>query len=108
MASISNDKTEDFTAVLKLAGTPATVSVLFASLTSANAGRVRPNDPAVGCTLAVSFGDHDPNAARVGASVSTPVIWEPAGTPRRLMTTEQFMAGIEAFATTGTGTLFGA
>ena len=154
MTSTTSARTEDFTAVLNLGASPATVAALFAS--AAGVSRwwgPTEGDGAVGGTLVTSFGDYGVNTMRVLEVGPTRVVWEstvsainddgtstghaqewlgttmefdiaPAGTGTELRfrhagLTPQlecwdecfsgwtyFMASIEAFAETGTGTPF--
>jgi uncharacterized protein YndB with AHSA1/START domain len=146
-------RTEDFTAVLNLPASPATVLGLFTSAVGVSHwwGPTE-GDGAVGGTLATSFGEHGVNTMRVLEAGPTRVVWEaiasegttptghtqewlgttmefdivPAGTGTELrfrhagLTPQlecwddcfaawaHFMASIETFAETGTGTPFGA
>jgi uncharacterized protein YndB with AHSA1/START domain len=151
--SSATTRNEDFTAVLKLPASPATVSELFAS--AAGVSRwwgPTVGDATVGGTLAISFGDYGVNTMRVLEAGPTRVVWEtvasdgatgtahqqewlgttmefdlvPAGTGTELrfrhagLTPQlecwddcfagwtHFMASIQTFAETGTGTPFGA
>ena len=153
MTSTTGARTEDFTAVLHLSASPATVSALFTS--AAGVSRwwgPTEGDAAVGGTLVTSFGEHGVNTMRVLEAGPTRVVWEstasdgttptghtkewlgttmefdivPAGAGTELrfrhagLTPQlecwgdciaawtHFMASIEAFAETGTGTPFGA
>jgi uncharacterized protein YndB with AHSA1/START domain len=153
MTSTPSTQTEDFTEVLQLPASPATVLAFFTS--AAGVSRwwgPTEGDGTVGGTLAVSFGEYGVNAVRVLEAGPTRVVWEsvaPDGvivtghTPEWLGTTMEFdilpadagtelrfrhagltpqlecwddcfagwtyfMASIEAFAETGTGTPFGA
>jgi uncharacterized protein YndB with AHSA1/START domain len=151
MTSTISTRTEDFTAVLNLPASPATVAELFTSATGVSRwwGPTE-GDAAVGGTLVVSFGAYGVNAMRVLEAGPTRVIWEsiapdgsaptghtlewlgttmrfdmvPAGTGTQLhfrhagLTPRldcfdacvgawtQFMASIQTFAETGTGTPF--
>ena len=153
MTSTTTTRTEDFTAVLNLPASPATVSALFTSAAGVSRwwGPAQ-GDGAAGGTLVISFGDYGVNAMRVLEARPARVVWEsivsdgttptphtkewlgttmefdivPAGTGTELrfrhagLTPQlecwddcfagwtHFMASIEAFATTGTGTPFGA
>jgi uncharacterized protein YndB with AHSA1/START domain len=153
MTSTTSTRTEDFTAVLNLPASPATVSALFTSAAGVSRwwGPAQ-GDGAAGGTLVISFGDYGVNTMRVLEAGPTRVVWEsiasdgapptphtqewlgttmefdivPAGTGTELrfrhagLTPQlecwddcfagwtHFMASIEAFATTGTGTPFGA
>jgi uncharacterized protein YndB with AHSA1/START domain len=153
MTSTTSTRTEDFTAVLSLATSPASVSALFSS--AAGVSRwwgPTTGDGAAGGTLVTSFGDYGVNTMRVLEAGPARVVWEslasdgitptghtlewlgttmefdilPAGTGtelrfRHVGLTPQlecwadcfsawtyFMASIETFAETGTGTPFGA
>ena len=153
MTSTTCTQTEDFTAVLNLPASPATVSALF--LSAAGVSRwwgPTVGDGTVGGTLATSFGEYGVNTMRVLEAGPTRVVWEsiasdgttptghtqewlgttmefdivPAGAGTELrfrhagMTSQlecwddcfaawtHFMASIETFADTGTGTPFGA
>jgi uncharacterized protein YndB with AHSA1/START domain len=153
MPSTTSTRTEDFTAVLNLPASPATVSALFAS--AAGVSRwwgPTEGDGTVGGTLATSFGEYGVNTMRVLEAGPARVVWEsiasggtaptghtgewlgttmefdiaPAGTGTELrfrhagLTPQlecwddclaawtHFMASIQAFAETGTGTPFGA
>jgi uncharacterized protein YndB with AHSA1/START domain len=150
-STISSTRTEDFTAVLNLPVSPATVSALFTS--AAGVSRwwgATEGDAAVGGTLVTSFGEHGANTMRVLEAGPARVVWESAAsdeitptlhTKEWLGTTIEFdiaaagagtelrfrhagltprlecwddcfagwtyfMASIEAFAETGTGTPF--
>ena len=144
-------RTEDFTAVLDLPASPATVSALFTSAAGVSHwwGPTE-GDATVGGTLVTSFGAYGVNAMRVLEAGPTRVVWEsiapdesaptghtqdwlgtmmqfdiaPAGTGTRLcfrhagLTPQlacfdacaagwtQFMASIQTYAHTGTGTPF--
>ena len=153
MTSTTSARTEDFTAVLNLPASPATVLALFTS--AAGVSRwwgPTAGDGAVGGTLATSFGEYGVNTMRVLEAGPTRVVWEsiaPGGTTPTGHTQEwlgttmefdivpvgtgtelrfrhagltpqlacwddcfaawtHFMASIETFAATGTGTPFGA
>jgi uncharacterized protein YndB with AHSA1/START domain len=152
MTSTTGTPTEDFTAVLNLPASPATVSALFTS--AAGVSRwwgPTEGDGAADGTLVTSFGDYGVNAMRVREAGPTRVVWEsiapdgtaptghtqewlgttmefdivPAGTGTQLrfrhagLTPQlecfqacaaawtSFMASIETFAKTGSGTPFG-
>jgi uncharacterized protein YndB with AHSA1/START domain len=147
----SSTRADDFTAVLNLPASPATVAALFTSATGVSrwwAPTV--GDATVGGTLVTSFGAYGANAMRVLEAGPTRVVWEsiapegsaptghmqewlgttmqfdivPAGTGTQLhfrhagLTAQlacwdacvagwtQFMASIQTFADTGTGTPF--
>ena len=149
---MTSTQTEDFTAVLNLPASPATVAALFTS--AAGVSRwwgPTEGDAAVGGTLTTGFGDHGVNSVRVLEAGPTRVVWEsvtvdgttptrhapewlgstmefdirPAGSGTELrfrhagLTPQlecwddcfagwtHFMASIETFAATGTGTPFG-
>jgi uncharacterized protein YndB with AHSA1/START domain len=151
MTSATSARTGDFTAVLNLPASPATVSALFTS--AAGVSRwwgPTEGDAAVGGTLVTSFGAYGVNAMRVLEAGPARVVWEsiapdgsaptghtqewlgttmqfdivPAGTGTKLhfrhagLTPQlacwddcvaawtQFMASIQTFAETGTGTPF--
>ena len=151
MTSTTSARTEDFTAVLNLPASPATVLALFTS--AAGVSRwwgPTEGDAAAGGTLVTSFGDYGVNAMRVLEAGPARVAWEPvapggitptghtqewlgttvefdiipAGTGTELrfrhagLTPQldcwdacaaawtSFMASIETFAKTGTGTPF--
>jgi uncharacterized protein YndB with AHSA1/START domain len=77
MTNTIRTRTEDFTAVLDLLASPATVSALFTSA----AGGSRwwaptEGDATVGGTLVASFGEHGVNAMRVLEAEPTRVVWE--------------------------------
>ena len=77
MTSTTSTRTEDFTAVLNLPASPATVSALFTS--AAGVSRwwgPTEGDGAAGGTLVTSFGDYGVNAMRVLEAGPTRVIWE--------------------------------
>jgi uncharacterized protein YndB with AHSA1/START domain len=77
MASTASTRTEDFTAVLNLAASPATVSALFTS--AAGVSRwwgPTEGDAAAGGTLVTSFGDYGVNTMRVLEAGPTRVVWE--------------------------------
>ena len=78
MASTTSTRTEDFTAVLDLPASPATVSALFTSAAGVSRwwGPTQ-GEGAVGGTLVTSFGDSGVNAMRVLESGPTGVVWEP-------------------------------
>ena len=153
MTGTTSARTEDFTAVLNLPASPATVSALFSSAAGVSRwwGPTQGN-AAAGGTLVTSFGDQGANAMRVLEAGPARVVWEsiaPDGTTptehakewlgttmefgivaagtgtelrfRHAGLTPQlecwddcfagwthFMASIETFAKTGTGTPFGA
>jgi uncharacterized protein YndB with AHSA1/START domain len=77
MTSNTSTRTEDFTAVLNLPASPATVSALFTSATGVSRwwGPTE-GDGTVGGTLVTSFGEHGVNAMRVLESGPTRVVWE--------------------------------
>ena len=150
-SSTTSTRAEDFTAVLNLPASPATVSALFTS--AAGVSRwwgPTEGDGSVGGTLVTSFGDYGANGMRVLEAGPARVVWDciaPEGTPPTGHTKEwlgtrmefdivpagggtelrfrhvgltpqlecwdacvaawtQFMASIETFARTGTGTPF--
>ena len=152
MTDTTSARTEDFTAVLNLPASPASVSALFTS--AAGVSRwwgPTEGDATVGGTLTTSFGEHGVNTMRVLETGPTRVVWEsiardgitptrhtqewlgttvafdivPSGSGTELRfrhagLTPQlecwdscvsawtyFMASIQTFATTGTGTPFG-
>ncbi len=151
MTSTSSTRTEDFTAVLNLPASPATVLALFTSAAGVSRwwGPAQ-GDATLGGTLITSFGEHGVNAVRVLEAGPTRVVWEsivsdgttptahaqewlgttiqfdivPVGTGTELhfrhtgLTPQlacwedcfagwaHFMASIETFARTGTGTPF--
>ncbi|MDQ2810626.1 MAG: SRPBCC domain-containing protein [Actinomycetota bacterium] len=153
MTSTTSTRTEDFTAVLNLPASPATVSALFASAAGVSCwwGPTE-GDGAVGGTLVTSFGGYGVNTMRVLEAGPARVVWEsiasdgvaPTGHTREWLGTTMefdiaaagtgtelrfrhagltpqlecwgdcrtawthFMASIETFAQTGTGTPFGA
>jgi uncharacterized protein YndB with AHSA1/START domain len=77
MPSTTSTRTEDFTAVLNLPASPATMSALFTS--AAGVSRwwgPTEGDGAVGGTLVTSFGDHGVNAMRVLEARPNRVVWE--------------------------------
>jgi uncharacterized protein YndB with AHSA1/START domain len=77
MTSTTSTRTEDFTAVLNLAASPATMLALFTS--AAGVSRwwgPTEGDGAVGGTLVTSFGEHGVNAVRVLEAGPTRVVWE--------------------------------
>jgi uncharacterized protein YndB with AHSA1/START domain len=77
MTSTATTRTEDFTAVLNLPASPATVSALFTS--AAGVSRwwgPTEGDGSVGGTLVTSFGDHGVNTMRVLEAGPTRVVWE--------------------------------
>jgi uncharacterized protein YndB with AHSA1/START domain len=152
-AGVASTETEDFTAILNLPVSPATVSALFTSAAGVSHwwGPTE-GDGTVGGTLVTSFGEYGVNAMRVVESGPTRVVWEsiapegsmPTGHTQEWLGTRmefdiipagdgtelrfrhagltphlecwepcvsawtQFMASIEAFAKTGTGTPFAA
>src|SRR4051812_47046827 len=109
MTSTTSTRIEDFTAVLDLPASPATVSALFTS--AAGVSRwwgPTEGDAAVGGTLVTSFGAYGVNAMRVREAGPPRVVWEsiaPSGpaptghTLEWLGTTMQF-----DIAPAGTGT----
>jgi uncharacterized protein YndB with AHSA1/START domain len=80
----TSTRTEDFTAVLNLPASPATVSALFTS--AAGVSRwwgPTEGDGTAGGTLVTSFGEHGANAMRVLEAGPARVVWEsiaPEGT----------------------------
>lgn len=77
MTSTASTRTEDFTAVLNLSASPATVSALFTS--AAGVSRwwgPTEGDGGVGSTLATSFGEYGVNTMRVLKAGPTRVVWE--------------------------------
>ncbi len=77
-STTTSTPTEDYTAVLSLPATPATVSALFTS--AAGVSRwwgPTEGDAAVGGTLVTSFGDAGVNAMRVLEAGPTRVVWAP-------------------------------
>ncbi len=77
MASTPSTQTEDFTEVLQLPASPATVLAFF----TAAAGVSRwwgptEGDGAVGGMLSTSFGEHGANTMRVLESGPTRVVWQ--------------------------------
>ncbi len=153
MTSTTSARTEDFTAVLNLPASPATVLALFTSAAGVSHwwGPTE-GDGRVGGVLTTSFGEYGVNTVRVLEADPTRVVWEaiasdgttPTGHTREWLGTTMefdivpvgtgtelrfrhagltpqlecwddcfaawthFMASIEAFAQTGTGTPFGA
>jgi uncharacterized protein YndB with AHSA1/START domain len=152
MTGTTSTQTEDFTAILNLPASPATVSELFTS--AAGVSRwwgPTEGDGTAGGTLVTSFGDYGVNAMRVLEAGPSRVVWEsiapdgaaPTGHTREWLGTTMefdiipagpgtelhfrhagltprlacwdacaaawtsFMASIESFAKTGTGTPFG-
>lgn len=78
MTSSISTRTEDFSAVLDLPASPATVSALFTS--AAGVSRwwgPTEGDAAAGGTLVTSFGEHGVNAMRVLEAGPARVVWEP-------------------------------
>lgn len=75
---MTTTQTEDFTAVLNLPTTPATVLELFTSAEGVSRwwGPTE-GDGAVGGTLVADFGDNGVNAVRVLEAGPRRVIWEP-------------------------------
>jgi len=74
---MTSTQTEDFTAVLNLPASPATVLALFTS--AAGVSRwwgPTEGDGAVGGTLATSFGEHGVNTMHVLEAGPTRVVWE--------------------------------
>jgi uncharacterized protein YndB with AHSA1/START domain len=153
MTGTTSTRTEDFTAVLNLPASPATVAGLFTS--AAGVSRwwgPTEGDGAVGGTLVTSFGEYGVNTMRVLEAGPARVVWEsiasagitPTGHTREWLGTTmefdiagagagaelrfrhagltpqlecwdacfaawtQFMASIQTYAETGTGTPFGA
>ena len=77
MTSTTSTRTEDFTAVLNLPASPATVAALFTS--AAGVSRwwgPTEGDAAVGGTLVTSFGAYGVNAMRVLRAGPARVVWE--------------------------------
>ena len=77
MSGITNARHDDFTAVLNLPASPATVSALFTS--AAGVSRwwgPTEGDGTVGGTLAISFGEYGVNTMRVLEAGPTRVVWE--------------------------------
>lgn len=77
MTSTTSARTEDFTAVLNLPASPATVSALFTS--AAGVSRwwgPTEGDAEVGGTLVTSFGAYGVNAMRVLEAGPARVVWE--------------------------------
>jgi uncharacterized protein YndB with AHSA1/START domain len=77
MTIITTKQTEDFTAVLDLPISPATVVALFTSATGVSRwwGPTE-GDAAVGGMLVTSFGEHGVNAVRVVEAGPSRVVWE--------------------------------
>jgi uncharacterized protein YndB with AHSA1/START domain len=77
-SSTTSTRTEDFTAVLNLPASPATVSAMFTSAASVSRwwGPTE-GDGAVGGTLVTSFGEAGVNAMRVLEAGPPRVVWEP-------------------------------
>lgn len=105
----TSTRTEDFTAVLNLPASPASVSALFTSA----AGLSRwwgptEGDAAVGGTLVTSFGEAGVNAMRVLQAGPTRVVWEPIAVEGTTPTghTKEWLGTTVEFdiAPTGTGT----
>ncbi len=107
----TSTRTEDFTAVLNLPASPASVSALFTSAAGVSRwwGPTK-GDAAVGGTLVTSFGEAGVNAMRVLQAGPTRVVWEPIaveGTTPTGHTKEWLGTTVEfdiAPAGTGTGT----
>lgn len=75
--STTNTGTEDFTAVLDLPASPATISALFTSVAGVSLWWApTEGNGSVGGTLVVSFGDYGVSAMRVIESGPTRVVWE--------------------------------
>ena len=77
MTSTPSTQTEDFTEVLQLPASPATVLAFFTS--AAGVSRwwgPTEGDGAVGGMLSTSFGEHGANTMRVLESGPTRVVWE--------------------------------
>ena len=100
MTSTTSTRIEDFSAVLSLPASPASVLALFTSADGVSRwwGPTQ-GDGAVGGMLSTSFGDHGANTVRVLAAGPTRVVWEsivssgikPTGhTPEWLGTTMEF------------------
>ena len=77
MTSTTSARTEDFTAVLNLPASPATVLALFTSAVGVSRWwGPTAGDGAVGGTLTTSFGEYGVNTMRVLESGPTRVVWE--------------------------------
>lgn len=77
MTGTTSTRTEDFTTVLNLPASPATVSALFTS--AAGVSRwwgPTEGDATVGGTLVTSFGEYGVNTMRVLEAGPTRVVWE--------------------------------
>lgn len=82
MTNATSTRTQDFTAVLDLPVSPATVVALFT--TAAGVSRwwgPTQGDAAIGGTLITSFGEHGVNATRVLEVGPNRVVWEPVAAP---------------------------
>jgi len=109
MTSTTSTQTGDFTAVLNLPASPATVSALFAS--AAGVSRwwgPTEGDGAAGGTLVTSFGEYGVNAMRVLQAGPARVVWEPIMSDETTPTghTQEWLGTTMEFdiAPAGTGT----
>ncbi|HEX4703382.1 MAG TPA: SRPBCC domain-containing protein [Pseudonocardiaceae bacterium] len=105
----TSTRIEDFTAVLNLPASPATVSALFTTADGVSRWwGPTTGDAAVGGTLVTSFGEHGVNAMRVLENAPTRVVWESVaadGTTPTAHTKEWLGTTIEFdIAPAGTGT----